>query len=197
MSDGNNEDDECANEMVGINYMNREINDDDESRCLLGNNKMEYFYPGLESLNKNNITFSSEDHENVTFHVSTYQVNTSEKNPFLQFVLRKYASNNSINPDLLTFPSFKINEGEYVRDMSEIIEETICATFKIVPANYEYKGFIKDNNNNYYIFYELLPNSIGIHDLYRSNDLWLVLIDEIFIVSSVLLIEVMVPVFKI
>jgi hypothetical protein len=172
MSDGNNEDDEYSNEMVGINHINDEINNDSVDL-------IEYFYPGLACLNNSNIDLSNEDLENATFHVCTYQVNTSEKNPFLQFVLRKYSSNSSTNPDLLTFPSFEINGNEYVRDMSQIIEEAICATFKIIPANYDYKGFIKDNNNNYYIFYELPQNSIGVHDLYRSNDLWLVLMDEI------------------
>lgn len=140
--------------------------------------KMECVYPGLDLLNPQSIEEYSGNLEDATIHVCTYQINNTGDSPFLQFVLRKY---NKIHPekaDLLTFPSFKYRHCEFADDMCDLIENVICATYRISPNSYEYKGFI-NNGSNFYAFYELSQNSIGVHDLYRSNDLWLVLIDEI------------------
>lgn len=138
----------------------------------------EFIYPGLNLLKRDNIEERVGCYETANINVCTYQINNSGEIPFLQFVLRKYDKNHELKSDLVTFPSFKCIREENLIDMCELIENVICATYRIGLDNFEYKGFINEANE-FYVFYELKNNSINIHDLYRANDLWLVLIDEI------------------
>jgi len=140
--------------------------------------KLAYVYPGLNLLNTQYIEDCSENLEDATIHVCTYQINNTGDAPFLQFILRKYNKLHPEKADLLNFPSFKYRQCEFASDMCDLIENVICATYRINPDSYEYKGFL-NNGSDFYVFYELSQNSISVHDLYRSNDLWLVLIDEI------------------
>jgi hypothetical protein len=137
-----------------------------------------YLYPGLELLNKQDVELFVHEFNNVNIHVCTYQVNTTGMAPFLQFILRKYDKSHVTKSDLLCFPSFKYIEGEYTIDICNLIEEVICFSYRSKKDRYKYKGFI-NNENNFYVFYELEENTINIHDLYRKNDLWPILMDEI------------------
>jgi len=138
----------------------------------------QYVYPGLKHLSNANIESVANNFEDVTINTCVYQINRSGPIPFLQFVLRKYDKTHNENADLLSFPSFKYKSDDYIMDMCDLIENVISFTYRINPNNCEYKGFI-NIRNNFYVFYELDNNSIGPHDLYRRNDLWLVIIDEI------------------
>jgi hypothetical protein len=138
----------------------------------------EFIYPGLNLLKTGNIEDNLRHYETANVNLCTYQVNTSGDKPFLQFVLRKYDKSHESKPDLVAFPSFKCKREESAEDMCDLIENVICITYRIGLDSYEYKGFINDGSE-FYVFYELKNNSIDIHDLYRANDLWLVLVDEI------------------
>jgi hypothetical protein len=145
---------------------------------------MEFVYPGLNSLKTDNIKDILSCYETANVNLCTYQVNTSGDKPFLQFVLRKYDKSHESKADFITFPSFKCRREDHAEDTCELIENVICITYRIGLDSYEYKGFINDESE-FYVFYELKNNSIDIHDLYRANDLWLVLVDEILNKHSV------------
>jgi hypothetical protein len=164
-------DDDCNGLDEYFNSLNRK-------ETLCSDEKKECIYPGLNLLNECDLDDYIKQYESATVNLCTYQLNNINDKPFLQFVLRKYDKTHETKPDFLTFPSFKYKNTESTTEMCEFIENVICATYHINPCAYDYKGFI-NKENEFYVFYELLETSINVHDLYRTNDLWLVLIDEI------------------
>ena len=145
---------------------------------LYSHEKKECIYPGLNLLNERDLDDYIKQYDSATINLCTYQLNNTTDKPFLQFVLRKYDKTHETKSDLLTFPSFKYRNSGSMREMCEFIENVICATYRINPCAYDYKGFI-NKGKEFYVFYELVEPAINVHDLYRMNDLWLVLIDEI------------------
>lgn len=139
-------------------------------------------YPGLEILNKEMIeVYLLQNYDKCksgTINICSYQINKSGKIPFLQYILRKFDKNHETNPDTLTFPTFKYNTLIEVMCMCDTIQKIICVSNHLKPSNYEYKGFL-NNKNDFYVFYEIKEDIINTHNLYRTNDLWLVLMDEI------------------
>jgi hypothetical protein len=166
----------CDNECDGLDeyYQNTVEKREKENRTT----SKDFVYPGLSLLSTNDVDVCADEFDVVTVNCCTYQVNTSGEQPFLQFILRKYDKTHLETPDLLAFPSFKRRVGESVLDMSDFVQEVMCASYSINPSNCEYKGFINDRNV-FYLFYGLNEDSIKVHDLSRANDLWLVLTDEI------------------
>jgi hypothetical protein len=149
-------------------------------RCVPENNgfSKEYVYPGLSLLNTTDVDECADEFDDVVVNCCTYQVNTSGEKPFLQFILRKHDLTHPTTPDLLTFPQFNRKYGESIIDTCYLMQEVLCISYSINSSNCSYKGFI-NNRNIFYLFYELREDSINIHDLFRRNDFWLVLVDEI------------------
>ena len=168
--------DSCHDECDGLDEYYQNMTEKQEKNNNTSAKK--FVYAGLNLLSMNDVDECANGFKEVTINCCTYQINTKCKQPFLQFILRKHDITHKTSPDLLTFPSFKRRYGESVLDMCELIQQVECASYSINPNNYDYKGFVNDGST-FYIFYELDQNSIGIHDLCRKNDLWLVLMDEI------------------
>jgi len=134
-------------------------------------------YPGIEAL-ADDLEFSTNNYETGNIHICTYYVNRTGKEPFLQYVLRKYDEKHETKKDLVTFPSFNYERGFPIMDYANLILEIIRTSYRIKTGNYEYKGFI-NNGNQFYVFYDFSDCVIRCHDLRRMNDLWLVTMDEI------------------
>ena len=179
----NNEDAESISSNDMSNVYQQQLDEHYQNDCEFCDNvpdiiSKKYIYPGLSLLNKTNIDECADEFDDVVVNCCTYQVNDSGEKPFLQFILRKNEMNHATTPDLLTFPSFKRRFGESLVDMCAVLQKVLCISYSINSNNCEYKGFLNDRNI-FYVFYELKEDSIKVHDLYRRNDLWLVLIDEI------------------
>lgn len=174
---------EYQDERATLNsYYDSIYNIDSQNESVKNDKERKISYPGLEILNKELIeVFLLQNYDKCksgTIHICSYQINKSGKIPFLQYILRKFDKNHETNPDKLTFPTFKYKTLIEVMGMCETIQKIICLSNHLKSSNYEYKGFT-NNKNEFYVFYEIKEDIINAHNLYRTNDLWLVLMDEI------------------
>lgn len=144
-----------------------------------------YYYQAIECLN-NDISSVYNCIDNARIHLCMYSVNTTAKNPFLEFFLIKN-NQNDIYPDILCFPSFF-----YYRDVSnDILNESskIQKMLLLDTSSLTFKGYLLEELNglnDLYLFYEYNnetqnshENDIGSGEMYRNDILWKVVIDEI------------------
>jgi hypothetical protein len=144
-----------------------------------------YCYQALECLN-NDISSVYNCIDSARIHLCMYTVNTSAKNPFLEFFLIKN-NQNDIYPDILCLPSFF-----YYRDISnDILNESskIQKMLLLDTSSVTFKGYLLEEVtglNDLYLFYEYNnetqnshENDIGSGEMYRNDILWKVVIDEI------------------
>ena len=144
-----------------------------------------YYYQALECLN-NDISSVYNCIDNARIHLCMYSVNTTAKNPFLEFFLIKN-NQNDIYPDILCFPSFF-----YYRDVSnDILKESskIQKMLLLDTSSITFNGYLLEELNglnDLYLFYEYNnetqnshENDIGSGEMYRNDILWKVVIDEI------------------
>ena len=144
--------------------------DNDSDSFLSLNARERYLYTGLDILQQDvEINLSDK------IHICPYYVNTSGKLPFLEFILKKQDSDNN---DMLTFPCFYNTPELPITEYSNVMLEMIYHSYKLTLGTYEYKGGIK-REKNVYLFYDFSSCNIGVHELYRNNDAWLVTMDEI------------------
>jgi len=124
-------------------------------------------------------------------YICAYQVNTSGKYPFLQYIMQK---NNDVNgqmkdTDLISFIQFPYIKGINVMEYCEnILDDTLaCYMNSVLNKNelddgnntkYKYKGFM-NKNNDFYMFFDCSDYIIDTHYLSRTNEFYLVLIDEL------------------
>jgi hypothetical protein len=134
-------------------------------------------YPGIDALD-DDLEFATNKYEKGTVHICAYYINQTGKDPFLQYILRKYDNMHQSKKDLITFPGFNYDKGLPIIAYCNHIMKIIRTSYLIKNGNYEYKGFI-NNGNQFYVFYDFSDCIIRCHDLRRSNDLWLVTMDEI------------------
>ena len=136
-----------------------------------------YYYYDIESdLLKSDIEnyMDTYGYETGTINLCIYQINVSGKVPFIQYILQKYNSQHKKQPDVIKFPTFNYVKGVDIMSYCQsILDMTfICYSENMTAENkgeYVYKGFT--NNNNQF--------HIDVHKLYRENDLYLTLMDEI------------------
>ena len=121
------------------------------------------------------------NHEVTTYdsvNMCAYNINNEGKYPFLQFLLSKININ-----DTLIFPLVPIYKNF---DMGELINYTkVCLfgllmlqDFELFIENVEFNGFFVFNNN-LYLFLDITNCELKIVDIYRENDIWFSLIDEL------------------
>jgi len=119
-----------------------------------------------------------------------YNVNTTAKNPFLEFYLIKNR-HDDFYPDILCFPSFF-----YYNEMNIDIATESFKIFKMLfidVANIKFNGYLLEETNNLsdlYLFYEYknvveetptstTENAMGSGEKYRNDIVWKVVVDEI------------------
>jgi hypothetical protein len=161
------------------------VNIPDNIEQLNSSDNKSYYYQAIECLN-NDISSVYDCIDNARVHLCMYSVNTSAKNPFLEFYLLKN-SQNDIYPDILCFPSFF-----YYRDISnDILNESskIQKMLLIEESNLTFKGYLLEEVsglNDLYLFYEYKnqqqnssENDIGSGEINRNDIVWKTVIDEI------------------
>ena len=145
-----------------------------------------YYYYDIESdLLKSDIEnyMDTYGYETGTINLCIYQINVSGKVPFIQYILQKYNSQHKKQPDVIKFPTFNYVKGMDIMSYCQsILDMTfICYSENMKEENkgeYVYKGFT-NNNNQFQLFFDCSLYNIDVHKLYRENDLYLTLIDEI------------------
>jgi len=131
-----------------------------------------YKYTALELLEEAELCI--EDSIEPIIHICAFQVNTEGKYPFLQFIMHK-----KINEDNIIFPQFVHNqEIDPLIKAESVIEFAI--SFYQTNGITDYKGYLTDEKKeNFYLFFDCSTYEIGVHDLYRNNEMWLLSIDEL------------------
>ena len=128
-----------------------------------------YEYSALKKLIDDELVIES---DNAMIHICAFQVNTKGKVPFLQFFMEKH-----LEQDNISFPSFAhmIHTNPFLKAQNIVDLMSLC---------YGKQGFMKYSGyfcekDNYYLFFDANDFDISIHDLYRTNHLWLLTIDEL------------------
>ena len=145
-----------------------------------------YYYYDIESdLLKSDIEkyMDTYGYETGTINICIYQINVSGKTPFIQYILQKNNSQHKKQPDVIKFPTFNYVKGMDIMSYCQsILDMTfICYSENMKEENkgeYVYKGFT-NNNNQFQLFFDCSLYNIDVHKLYRENDLYLTLMDEI------------------
>ena len=145
-----------------------------------------YYYYDIESdLLKSDLEnyMDTYGYETGTINLCIYQINVSGKTPFIQYILQKYNSQHKKQPDTIKFPTFNYIRGmDIMTYCQSILDMTfICYSENMKAENkgtYVYKGFT-NNNNQFQLFFDCSLYNIDVHKLYRENDLYLTLMDEI------------------
>jgi len=184
-----------------IEITDNEFKNDDDSNFITdteasdSNHRKETFsiptYSGLNLLQQD-LDYNASLYESGEINLCIYQVNNLALKPFLQFVMKKNEKNNQNKKlnDLITFPSFSFKRNDNIMEVCDFIIEIIHQYYHLNDiSTYSYKGFI-NNNNKFYVFYDFGNCVINSNFLYRKNDLWLILVDEILNQKSVCNFEV-------
>jgi hypothetical protein len=168
-----------------------------------------YYYDIESDLLKSDIEnyMDTYGYETGTINLCIYQINVSGKTPFIQYILQKNNSQHKKHPDTIKFPTFNYIKGmdimsycQSILDMTFIcysenmkaenkgtyVEENVDERSESKLSDYTperqrrsmYKGFT-NNNNEFQLFFDCSLYNIDVHKLYRENDLYLTLMDEI------------------
>ena len=161
---------------VAEDEIKRCYNDAEESDFSEVFNEKYYEYPGLKLLNTTDL---QPEPFNTKIHICAFHINMSGTIPFLEYFLRKNKKTDEISADKFAFPSFTYEGDIDPLIRAETIMELLMYAYK-TPTNFLYEGFLQDTNfENYYLFFNCSVEEIGVHDLYRDNEMWLLTMDEI------------------
>jgi hypothetical protein len=111
-------------------------------------------------------------------YIAAYTINTDGECPFIRYLL----TNSKVEPQL-KFPRVPLFSN---LNTSNLINYTQVALFgllmledyELFSAATHFTGFL-ESNNNLYMFFDITKLNVRIDDVYKSNHLWLALMDEI------------------
>jgi len=111
-------------------------------------------------------------------YICSYNINNDGKYPFIRYLLT-----NSIINESLTFPKVEIFQNFNLEELMNYIKVYLFSLlllndFEKFNEDIEFNGFL-EVSNNLYIFIDITKCNINIYDIYKSNNLWLTLVDEI------------------
>ena len=132
-------------------------------------NGLDYLETDLSSLNQDNCT---------EIHICAYNINNQLHTPFLQYFLHKpFNSTQNINEGQFIFPHFQYKNAQDLLVKSMTTIDILSSSF-YKNTQFEYKGFLTIGTN-VYIFYDCSHILVDTLKMTKTNDLWLVTIDEI------------------
>ena len=133
-----------------------------------------YKYKGLEFLT-NETSQDIATYDNI--YICSYNVNTDGKYPFLRFLLSKPFINAK-----LSFPQMFLLTNVNSSDFLDHVQSYLYRLLMIEDTSYnkcaDFNGYY-EYNNDLYVFFDVTKCKLNINDIYKSNHLWLALIDEI------------------
>ena len=111
-------------------------------------------------------------------YIAAYTINTDGECPFIRYLL----TNSKVEPQL-KFPRVPLFSN---LNTSNLINYTQVALFgllmledyELFSAATHFTGFL-ESNNNLYMFFDITKLNLRLDDVYKSNHLWLALMDEI------------------
>jgi len=119
-------------------------------------------------------------------YICASSVNTDGKNPFIRYLL----TNHNINEEIMDFPI--VPKLPIIQDINSCIQYAHSWLNGILVTYYNkschdinYKGHDINYNGYYifdtniYIFYDITKYDLQLYDIYHTNSVWLVLVDEI------------------
>jgi hypothetical protein len=138
--------------------------------------KNDYFYKGEGVLNK---TYEDDLMNFYSVFICPYTINNMSKFPFLQFLLIK----NIFELEFIEVTIFeKNNPDDFLNFSKTILFNLLNSCDNINNLNnlndVDFKGYY-EYNNNLYLFFDITNCELNLNDIYFSNTLWLVLLDEI------------------
>jgi hypothetical protein len=125
--------------------------------------------------------------ENITtVSVVGYRINNEKRFPFIEYLLFK--TQNKLDYYKMQKPTNNIT----IESVLNIVDTNLMFLLLGVNSSLDntfnftscYKGY-KTRDNNLYVFYDLTSLNIQVCDIYRKNDLWFCLIDEILNTGAV------------
>jgi len=143
-----------------------------------------YIYKGIEMLESKIEDLVCKNGQSI--YVCAYQVNTEKNTPFLQYFMHKVKveSIDSEKSAIMSLPSFKYDANKmssYIDVMQKCIDilDILYISYHVEDDVYgNYKGYTL-YEDSVYIFFDCSIYNIDSHYIYKANDLWLVLMDEI------------------
>ena len=166
---------------------------DIDSRLLQLNNDIEeiysslnvstdnIIYQGLSYLNTNIHTISQRIDPSIDYqvHICAYHINSTLKIPFIQYFLYKpfFITDQYQDKYDCYFPRFqyKSTQDIYMKAINTI--DILCNSY-YKDTKFDFKGYFIDNSD-IYIFFDCSHMKIDTLKMTKTNDLWLVTIDEI------------------
>ena len=131
-------------------------------------------------------TFDKKMTEYKTVYLNAYDINNEGKYPFQRFLLT-----NTTFHKMLDFPQINIsslnciNNKNYINELLNYSKVCLFDLFTEIIFDFdefnrqiEFTGFY-EFNNNLYIFYDITKLKLKLNDVFRSNNLWLALMDEL------------------
>jgi len=107
----------------------------------------------------------------ICFYQVLFKINSSQENPFLQYLLYKYPKEDDVN-EIVTFPFVKYTSG----NIKSLVKTRIKNITNV--ENPEYKGYI-EFNENLFVFFGMENKNYIFKKLQEQNKFWFVNIDEI------------------
>ena len=134
-----------------------------------------YKYKGVDllttDLGNDNINYDN-------IYICSYDVNVEGKYPFLRFLLSK----SSLNAEL-SFPQLYLLQELTSSELIKYTKKYLCGLlmlkdFEIFNKAVEFKGYF-ECNNDLYLFFDITLCVLKVNDIYKTNNIWLTLVDEI------------------
>jgi hypothetical protein len=134
-----------------------------------------YKYKGVDFLT------SELDNDKMSYdniYICSYDVNVEGKYPFLRFLLSKPSFNASVS-----FPQLYLLQNLTSIELIEYAKIYLCGLlmltdFESFNKATEFKGYF-EFNNDLFIFFDVTACILKINDIYKTNNIWLTLVDEI------------------
>ena len=170
---------QTINELTETIDLHYNTNTNTNTNTITKKKQNNYIYLGVDALNTQLDELKFYNGQQI--YVCAYQVNTESSVPFLQYFMNKWKETLEDN---IKFPSFqydatKITNTDNIMKICNTILDIFYICYDAKDDVYGcFKGY-KKYKNNIYLFFDCSLYKISSHYLYKRNDLWLTLIDEI------------------
>jgi hypothetical protein len=152
-------------------YSSMNISNDDMKKNVTYDG-LSYLIPTVETL-----LYNIDKNISYEIHICAYHINTSSKIPFIQYFLYKPFHPSSEYVSQFCFPHFKYKDEKdiFIKSLNTI--DILCRSY-YKETQFDFKGYII-NETDIFMFYDCSHIEIDTLKMNKTNDLWLVTIDEI------------------
>jgi hypothetical protein len=162
----------CENDYIqSLDLHNKDTDIMIEKECI---------YSGISVL-KNNLDeylYHCNKIENTPIiHICGYQISKLNNHPYLEFLMNTHSTyHNTLCFPQFTYSSF--SSSDFVITQSSVYLKQL-SIFQHKLIDVYYKGYTHDNNNNIYLFFNILGLDMIGSKKSKKDDIWLVTVEEI------------------